>query len=201
MKNEKLTELDILNAARSVFMEKGMTGARMQEIADRAGINKAMLHYYFRSKEKLFDKVFEEAFKDFWPKVEGAIMSSGTPSDIFASIIDAYIKMFTAEPYLPNFVLSEIHRSPQYLEGLMERTGLNPKKMIHFIQTLMDNGLVKRMDPFELLINIFSLCIFPFAAKPLLTRLLWNNKSEEFDAFVMHRKASVMEIIEKCYLI
>ncbi len=64
------TEEQILKAARKLFENKGFNGARMQEIADEAGINKSLLHYYFRSKEGLFDQIFLEAFKDFWPSIE-----------------------------------------------------------------------------------------------------------------------------------
>ncbi len=201
MMNEKISEEKILNAAREVFMEKGLDGARMQEIANKAGINKAMLHYYFRSKNKLFEKVFAEAFKDFWPQMESAILSERSSAEVFASIIEAYLTVFTQNPYLPNFILSEIHRSPEHLERLMKEIGLNPGMMIHFVDTLIENGFLKSMDSREFLINILSLCIFPFAARPLISRLMWENDDKEFELFVQGRKASIMHIIETCYII
>ena len=75
---EQNTEQKILDAAKEVFQKKGMTGARMQEIADKAGINKALLHYYYRTKEKLFEKAFEAAFSLFYPKVKKMLISDKT---------------------------------------------------------------------------------------------------------------------------
>ena len=86
---ELSTEKTILEAAKKVFLDKGFDGARMQEIADEAGINKALLHYYFRSKDKLFDAIFEEAFKQFLPNI----------SDIMVSDISIEEKVFG----MPNF--------------------------------------------------------------------------------------------------
>ncbi len=197
---ESVSEAGILNAARDVFMEKGMAGARMQEIADRAGINKAMLHYYFRSKEKLFDRVFVEAFKEFWPRVEEALLID-SPYQAIDSIIEAYLKTFTQKPYLPNFILSELHRSPDRFEGLMKETGVNPQLIVAFLSRLMENGFLKQVDPREMMVNVLSLCIFPFAARPLMIRLLMANDEQEWEHFIQGRKRSIMNVVEQCYLI
>lgn len=199
MEKDKLSEEVILEAARQIFMQKGMTGARMQEIADKAGINKAMLHYYFRSKEKLFDKVFKEAFKEFWPRAEAALLSAERPEEVFRRIINAYIDTFIEKPYLPNFILSEIHRDPDHLEKLMKETGIKPQMMLAFIEALMENGLLIKCDPRELMVNVLSLCLFPFAAQPLVSRLLWDNDSEAYKAFLKGRRESIMNIITQTY--
>jgi len=197
---ENVSEAVILKAAREVFMEKGMAGARMQEIADRAGINKAMLHYYFRSKEKLFDKVFKEAFDEFWPRIEEAMMSL-SPHEALAAIVDAYLSTFSGKPYLPNFILSELHRSPERIEFLMKDTGVNPKMIIVFLSGLMENGYLKKTDPRDMMVNILSLCVFPFAARPLMMRLLLGNDEKEWQSFIEGRKTSIMSVLEECYFI
>nr|WP_321451394.1 TetR family transcriptional regulator [uncultured Carboxylicivirga sp.] len=197
---ENVSEQVILNAARDVFIQKGMDGARMQEIADKAGINKAMLHYYFRSKEKLFNKVFIEAFKEFWPQVEDA-MTIDSPYLAIQSIVEAYIDTFVKKPFLPNFILGELHRTPERFEVLMKEVGINPTVIISFLETLMEKGFLKKTDPQEMMVNIISLCVFPFAARPLMIRLLMNNDAEAWDQFIQKRKTSVMDIVKQCYFI
>lgn len=196
--NENVTEQVILNAAREVFMEKGKDGARMQEIADKADINKAMLHYYFRSKEKLFNKVFIEAFKEFWPQVEGA-MTIETPYKAIESIVEAYINTFIDKPFLPNFILAELHRTPDRFELLMKEIGINPKIIMTFLEKLMEEGHLKKTNSLNMIVNVISLCVFPFAARPLMMRLLMDNNEQIWDDFIQQRKETVMNVIKECY--
>src|SRR6476646_4078897 len=106
------TEEKILEAARKVFIRKGMTGARMQDIADRAGINKAMLHYYFRNKEKLFETIFTESFDHFFPRLAVIIESDTTIFSKIEMICVEYINQMQKMPYLPIFILHEVNRQP-----------------------------------------------------------------------------------------
>jgi len=100
----------ILEAARKVFLEKGMAGARMQQIADEAGINKALLHYYFRSKEQLFRQVFEEALADMLPKVHAAVLQPMRVQDKLKTFVRVYFEQVRAHPVVPLFVLHELQR-------------------------------------------------------------------------------------------
>ncbi|MGM0377463.1 MAG: TetR/AcrR family transcriptional regulator [Bacteroidota bacterium] len=93
------TEEQILKAARRLFENKGFYGARMQEIADEAGINKSLLHYYFRSKEGLFDQIFLEAFKDFWPSIEEIAQNEDAGvRDLIRTAVNGYIDILTRMP-------------------------------------------------------------------------------------------------------
>jgi TetR/AcrR family transcriptional regulator len=117
MKKDLNTEEKILAAARAVFMEKGMDGARMQDIADRAGINKALLHYYFRNKDKLFEMIFQDAMGRFMPRLADVIIAD---VDFFVKIekmVSMYMDMLAQNPYLPQFVLNEVNRQPRCLNG------------------------------------------------------------------------------------
>ncbi|MCU4175468.1 TetR/AcrR family transcriptional regulator [Carboxylicivirga sp. N1Y90] len=201
MEKDKVSEEVIMEVASQVFMEKGMAGARMQEIADRANINKAMLHYYFRSKEKLFDEVFKNAFQKFWPSVEAALLSAHKPEEVFQAIIDAYIRVLMESPYLANFILNEIQRDPDHLEKLMRETGLKPKMMLAFIESLIENGFLVKVDPREFMVNVLSLCLFPFAGQALISRLLWDNDSDSYQTFLSSRRDSIMHLIQKTYFI
>src|ERR1700751_5008479 len=107
------TQERILAAAKNIFLTKGMAGARMQDIADEAGINKAMLHYYFRSKEKLFEGIFSELSQQFFPKL---VLIFESEESIFRKIemfVSEYIDQMSRTPYLPIFVLNEINRQPE----------------------------------------------------------------------------------------
>lgn len=109
------TEQRILSAAKKVFISKGMAGARMQDIADAAGINKALLHYYFRSKEKLFEMIFKEVVKEFLPKINLIFESDKNLFEKIDMFCTEYIEQIRKTPYLPVFILNEINQQPEVL--------------------------------------------------------------------------------------
>ena len=106
------TEEKILAAAKKVFVRKGMDGARMQDIADEAGINKALLHYYFRNKELLFEKIFADSAGRFIPKVKSILLSDADFYQKIEQFCAEYITMVMANPYMPVFVMSEMQKQP-----------------------------------------------------------------------------------------
>lgn len=190
------TEKMILKAAREVFSEKGLAGARMQEIADKAGINKAMLHYYFRSKDKLFEQIFKEAFTEFWPEIEISILVSINVKEFLKHTMSKYIDLFIDKPYLPIFILTEVNSNPTRLEKLMKESGINPPIIIDYLKKRMSEGEIKEMNPYELLINIISLCIFPFAGRPLLSRMLFNGDMDAYNKIIEKRKQTLFEFLK-----
>ena len=113
MKKDLTTEERILTAARQVFLSRGMDGARMQDIADEAGINKALLHYYFRSKDQLFERIFLEVANAFLPKVFAILDSDLTLFEKIERFCKEYISQVMTTPYVPIFILNEINRQPQ----------------------------------------------------------------------------------------
>lgn len=188
-------EQKILAAARQVFFDKGMDGARMQDIADKAGINKAMLHYYFRSKEKLFETIFTESFNNFFPKL-ASVLESGKP--IFKKIeiiCIEYINQMQSMPYLPIFILHEINRQPEtFLKKIWTDSRPPAKAFFNMIESAITNKEIKPIHPLQLLMNIVSLCIFPFAAKPLLQQTTGISK-KQFDLLMEERKKIVPQLI------
>ena len=187
----------ILNAAREVSMEKGLDGARMQEIADRAGINKALLHYHFTSKEKLFDEIFNEAFSQFSPQIKNEMMGASSFQEFLKLFIRLYINMLIKRPYLPIFILNELQRNPDRIESLLKQSGINPETIRMMIQKEMDAGRMVRMNPGEVIINILSLCIFPFASRPMMQRVFWNNDIVAFDEFLENRVDTVYRFVAR----
>src|SRR5690606_5588365 len=118
--SDQQTEKRILDAARSVFVRRGTAGARMQEIATVAGVNQALVHYYFRSKERLAAAVFREAASRMVPAVVRLLASKGSLEEKVESFVHLYIDTVSAHPYLPGYVLAELHMHPNRLTALRE---------------------------------------------------------------------------------
>jgi TetR/AcrR family transcriptional regulator len=185
------TEAKILAAAKYVFYNKGLDGARMQEIADEAGINKALLHYYFRTKEKLFLAIFADAFQNFFPKVQETLILDIPFTEKIRIFIDKYLDLLMENPYLPGFILSEINRNPEKIVSNFLGTWFKPELLFKQIQTEMDLGKIRPMDPRHLIISIVAMCVFPFIGKKFITYMLFENELKKFDSFIKKRKEEV----------
>ncbi|MDX8340588.1 TetR/AcrR family transcriptional regulator [Draconibacterium sp. IB214405] len=195
------TEEKILIAAQNVFVRKGMDGARMQEIADEAGINKALLHYYFRSKQQLFHATFESVFCKIIPNVMRMVESDQPIEEKLDFFIENYIDVLMKNPFLPTFVLKEINQDPEFLAELIKSSGLQPKKVVEMFKTEMEKGTIRTMDPRDLLISILSLNIFPIASKPLLSLLFFDDDQKSYTEFIERRKVTVKEFVLNSILI
>jgi len=189
------TENKILEAAHQVFIEKGMDGTRMQEIANTAGINKALLHYYFRTKQKLFESIFAKVFEQVFPKIESLIKSDLPIEEKLGVFIDKYIDILLKNPFIPTFILKEINRDPEFLASVIKSQGINPRQIIEMFQKEMDAGNIRKMDPRELMVNLLGLSIFPFAAKPLMKLVFFENDKKAYNRFLENRKITVKEFI------
>src|ERR1017187_9752498 len=154
-KKDQTTEEKILAAAKKVFVVKGMAGARMQDIADTAGINKALLHYYFRNKEKLFEVIFKEAAIRLFPKIN-AILNSDLPLfDKIRRFAHDYIEIVIENPYLPLFVLNEINKQPlAFSKKMFGNNRPAVHKMAEQIEKEIKKGLIKPISHVQLIINM-----------------------------------------------
>lgn len=189
------TEQKILDAASEVFQEKGLYGARMQEIADKARINKALLHYYFRSKEKLFETVFRAAVSMMAPKIRSIIDSDQHIFDKIRRFTDEYITFLSKHTYLPAFVINELNKNPKLIqEVFLKEVGGNLQKLKNDVQNMVDNGELKNVEVEQVLINLISMSLFPIVAKPLLQAVFLNTETE-YREFLERRKKIVAELI------
>lgn len=189
------TEDKILTAAQTVFIRKGMDGARMQEIANEAGINKALLHYYFRTKEKLFEAIFKKVFSKILPNLMDMVNSAEPFETKLTRFVENYIDLLQKNPFLPTFILKEMNRDPGFLASLIKASGVQPELLFAMFEREMAAGKIRRMDPRDLLINILSLSIFPIASKPLMSIMFFENNRTAYDAFIESRKKTVKEFI------
>lgn len=189
------TEEKILDAAKTVFIAKGMDGARMQEIADEAGINKALLHYYFRSKERLFEAIFSQIVKYAFPEITRIISSDEPIVSKIEQVIDAYLGLLLKHPFIPGFIMKELSRDPSGLFKMVVKFGFNPQIVLDQIQKAMDNGEIKKMDPRHLVVNIISMCVFPFAARPILNHLIFKDDTKALENFYSERATVVKQFV------
>lgn len=198
--SQQETENKILEAAEKVFTNKGMSGARMQEIADEAKINKSLLHYYYRSKEKLFGAVFRSAFKKFGPKTI-LILTEDIPLfekiELFSS---SYIDLILKHPSVPLFVMNELNRNPKgVLNIILDTIGTLDKNPVEgfkkSVYEEIEKGTIIEIDPRHLFVNILSMCIFPIAGRAIIETVGFEGNSKEYDEFLIERKKEVSKFI------
>ena len=192
------TEERILSAARAVFMKKGMAGARMQDIADEAGINKAMLHYYFTDKDKLFEVIFLAEAQKFFPKINLIFQSDNSLFEKIEQFVYEYIDEMLKNPYLPWFVMNEINRDPDnFMYRVMGKKNLpNPSAFLLQIEKEVKKGNIKQIKPMHLLMNLLSMTIFPFVARPMMQRNLGMNDGQFMEAMEQRKKEIPAFIID-----
>jgi AcrR family transcriptional regulator len=189
------TENKILEAAKKVFILHGLEGTSMQQIADEAGINKSLLHYYFRTKEKLFDAVFTYAFHYIVPQMEGILNSDSGINDKIERIVTEYMDLLSENKFIPAFILHEINRNPDRLYSIMQKTGIKPEIFVNQFVKEIQQGNIRPIDPRQLIINILAMCIFPVAARPLIQRIFFGNNENAYRQFLEERKKVVSEFI------
>jgi TetR/AcrR family transcriptional regulator len=189
------TEKTILEAAKKVFLDKGFDGARMQHIADEAGMNKALLHYYFRSKDKLFDAIFEDAFMQFLPNVGQVLMSDMTFPDKIRAFVGHYIDMLLNNPHLPIFIMRELQRAPEKIVSLLKKSGINPELTATSLQREVVEGKIVAIPIPHLIVNLIGLCVFPFIGRPIIEGFIFNNNTEAYNKFLQERKTLVADFI------
>lgn len=192
---DQSTEQKILAAAKEVFIEQGLAGARMQDIADRAGINKALLHYYFRSKEKLFEMVFQEAALKFLPRVSILFESKEPLFDKIRVFVSNYITLMMENPFIPLFVLNEVHKNPEdFINRIWGGKPPPIKEFAEHVQREIEAGHIKPIKPVQLVMNIVSLCIFPFVGRPVV-RGVFKLEHKQFMQLMEERKTHVAEFV------
>lgn len=194
-------EKRILRAAREEFINTGLPGARMQRIADNAGVNKALLHYYFRSKDKLYEAALKEIISDIWTSVDEQIRIAGDSTDLRSLIeivVKTYINALSKDPDTPKLILRELvdggEMIPVLLNGIMAHSGGIPNKITELARREIRNGKLRRIDPIHVIMNIMGMSVITFLAKPFASaiskqlgfELVYDKKfyKERIDAIV-----------------
>jgi len=184
---EASAEQRILEAAKKVFVKKGLQATTMQDIADAVQISRTSLHYYFRSKGRLFSAVLHEQMDRFIPTVN-EILNQDVPFAVkLEQFVGEYLDMLMENPHLPQFMMNELNRDPDtVLEGI-SRGGLDSSEVrARFAEEL------RRINPgipaSHFMINMLSMCIFPFITRPIIHSFLGSDDIEAFNRFIEERK-------------
>ena len=203
MDKDSSTENRILHAARTVFIRRGTSGARMQEIAEEAGVNQALLHYYFRSKERLSEAVFSEVAGRMFPAIIQILAGDDPIEKKVSSVVATYLDTMSRSPFLPGYLISELHhhpeRVPQLLKGVAGievSTALKPvlEKLDRQISAEVKAGRMRRIPAQQFMANLISLCVFPFAAQPML-RAAFGLDEDGFAKFIATRRKELPQFI------
>jgi len=191
------TEEKIIASAEKLFYQKGKAGCSMQDIADDAGINRTLLNYYFRSKDQLFEAVFRKALGSFVPTLASMLRSDISFQEYLPAMVETVIDTMIENPQIPIFVLQELSSNPVRMPQIIREMGINPavamKKMAN--EGTLPAG--KGMDPRQFIINLLSLCIFPFAARPVITDILFEGDNEAYIEAMKERKELVPILVRQ----
>lgn len=193
---EKQTEEKIFEAATDVFEEKGMDGARMQDIANRAGINKALLHYYFRTKDLLFDAVFQKVAGKMFLKFAPVLEEGLTIEEKIRFFFREHIAFMQENPRLPAFVINEINRNPARIKRLVKNIDVN--KLYNILEEqhrkeFEEYGITRESIP-QIMSSIAAMSVFPFVARGIL-ETVFEKFGTDFKDYVEQRKDFAADFI------
>ena len=192
-------EQQILAAAEQEFLTRGYDGARTTSIAQAAGVTHAMLHYYFRTKEQLFERIVDEKFKTMSHSMFSIMGDPSLPIvERIKGGIEAHFNFVAQNPLLPRFVINEIISRPERYDVLYKRVGAIIDNVYRGLQSEIDRsaerGEIERVDIKMLFISIMSLNIFTFLAYPFMEPLMGELMANR-ERFLAERKAENIETI------
>lgn len=191
------TEQKIFEAARAIFQERGYHGARMQEIARRAGINQSMLHYYFRTKDSLFEAVFQATAKEVLGPVMAVLREDLPFPEKLDRFVETYLRQIAAHPHAPAFILQELNHHPERLKAFAARMGAGLfERWAADVQAAVARGEIRPIAPAHLLADMLALCAFPFIARPMLQAVTGLN-DDAYRAFLAERKDDVLRFLHQ----
>jgi len=186
----------IKDTAKRIFFVEGKLHATTQDIADAAGINRASIHYYYRSRKVLFDKVFEEAMDEFHTKLMSVVDKEERMSrKLLESLIDFLLQKSMEHPFLEMFLVAELNENPETKLGMLPTDRPDKKKMLEeFIKEEVAAGTMKPIEADHFIVNLMSLCSFPFLAKSIVKNAIGMSE-EQYVKFVAERKEMILKLI------
>lgn len=196
-------EQRIIETAQQLFIEKGFTETSMSDIAHTVGINRTTLHYYFRTKDKMFQAVFNKIITSIIPRVHDILTQDIPFIERIDKILDEYIMKFTENPFLPKFIFGEIQRDVNHL--LHNIKELNSDKYFEalklYLYTEMQQGKLKKVPLHFVFLTFYGLLAYPMISKNLLVTVFLNGKEENFTPMLQEWKQYIIEQMKHllCY--
>lgn len=195
--NQENIEEQILQAAFDVFVEKGYENTKMQDIADKAGIKRTVLNYYFRTKDLLYQKIAKTIMKQALPLMLKILNSDMPFEEKIAAYVDNYINIGMKNPFLPSFIINELNSlGPKFIENILDGNSPDITPFIKHVNSEIEKGRIINTNPIQILIHVVSLCAFPIIAKPLV-KLMTGIDEKQFNKLMEERKKEVTELVLK----
>ncbi|MCR4619956.1 MAG: TetR/AcrR family transcriptional regulator [Paludibacteraceae bacterium] len=192
------TEQRIFNAAQRLFLQKGLSETTMQDIADLAGISRTSLHYYFRSKDRLFEKSLNNLIRNIMPRIDSTLAKDISLRDKIVEIATSYIEQLRGNELLPGFLIMELRRDPQEIIRFVfsEWTSIDFQSIKNQMDREVEAGLIRRFDISQMVVTIMGLCTFPFICEPILSDVFKAlGGHQTFDNFITERKNIVNQML------
>ncbi|MDD2192322.1 MAG: TetR/AcrR family transcriptional regulator [Bacteroidales bacterium] len=186
----------IIEVAKQMFLEYGYKNTNMSDIATNIGINRTALHYYYNTKEKLFQAVFGTIIATFLPKIQDILITQEPFFEKLDKIIDIYFEIFLSTPYLPSFILGEINRDVNHLLSTAYEIGFGSyiKLISEKISEEMEKGNIKEIPIHIILMSFISQLTFPFIAKNLIEEILKPDNKQIEDIIEDWKKVILMQM-------
>ena len=193
MENNENLEDRIVDVAKDVFLENGFEMTSMSDIAAKVGINRPTLHYYFRTKERMFRAVLAPIFETFMPKVQTILAGDIPFIERLEKILDEYLIIFSENPFLPRFVLSEIQRNPDNLILMIHRFGIERmlQQLSEILDKEMDTGKIKRIPHIIILCTFYNQLTFPFLTRNMLMKV-FSDDTVRYKVFLEEWKQNIL---------
>jgi AcrR family transcriptional regulator len=194
--NDRQTEEKIFEAATEVFLEKGLDGSRMQDIASHAGINKSLLHYYYRTKDQLFNSVFEMISRKMLKKFAPVFDTNLTLEEKIRFFFREHITFLQENPRLPGFILNEINRNPARIKKILASIEIDDLWNTFLDQhrnELERYNITKESLP-QLMTSIAAISVFPFAARGIIEAILYKA-GIDFNNYIEERKVFAADFV------
>lgn len=196
--DDKSMEFQILEAAEKLFLKQGYVKTSIGQIAKLAGCNQALVHYYYRTKDNLFEKIFEEKVGIIVMNILKRGANVSNIEERISQMVGFHFIFLKQNPMLPQFVLNEISSNPTRLDSLVERLKLSMLPVLTQLESELheeiEKGTIRPIRATDLLITILSLNIMPFLVKPVLQRAL-NISGGAFEEMLEQRQKEVVETV------
>ena len=197
--SEKNMEKAILEVAEQLFLEKGFDATSTTQIAKAVGCNQALVHYYFRTKDNLFNTIFESKFKDFFQHIfDGFEVQNLNFTDKIAHFSISHFNLLIANPQMPQLVLNELARKPENINAICEKLHLLPEEMASTLNAELQEeiaaGRVRNVTLIDIITTVLSLNVALFTMMPIASKALKMNDTSIL-LMLNHRKEENLKVI------
>ncbi|MDL2323414.1 TetR/AcrR family transcriptional regulator [Bacteroidales bacterium OttesenSCG-928-A17] len=201
MGNPENLETKIVETAKQMFVKNGYSQTSMSDIATALGINRPTLHYYFRTKDKLFEATFVPIIESFLPKIEGIFSMEIPIEEKLEKIIDAYIGLYLENPFLPQFIIGESQRDIENLFDTIKRLKFNNYVLVveNLMKSEIAKGTIKDIPIRILFLAFIGQIITPFLAKNLVKKAFDLNE-ETYRDFILEWKSYILKLLKMLLL-